>query len=211
MGIMAELHKADREQCERKGIEIFQDLTIYRDYKGKKPIVKIWSGKRSAPFAHYSFQSEEKAETFIEAQRSFAQESAKHKAERKALKEKAKTQFKNPFKLGDIIHHSWGYDQTQCDYYQVVKTTKATVTLKPIMSEVVPGSEGFMCQNEVPVKDAFCEAHCALKRYSGKVKEITKTVKGSCNDKGDMSYWIPTPFGYASLWNGKPNYHSWYA
>lgn len=35
-------------------------------------------------------------------------------------------------KKGDIFYHSWGWEQTNIDYYQVIKTTKKTITLKRI-------------------------------------------------------------------------------
>ena len=34
--------------------------------------------------------------------------------------------------VGDILVSSWGYDQTNIDYYQVVRVTRATVTVRPI-------------------------------------------------------------------------------
>ena len=34
--------------------------------------------------------------------------------------------------VGDIFYSSWGYDQTNVDFYQVVKTTPKTIALKKI-------------------------------------------------------------------------------
>ena len=43
-----------------------------------------------------------------------------------------------PFpKVGDIFVSSWGYDQTNIDFYEVVKATKATVTVRAIGKRVV--------------------------------------------------------------------------
>ena len=39
-------------------------------------------------------------------------------------------------KKGDIFYHSWGWEQTNIDYYQVVKTTKKTITLKEIEKSI---------------------------------------------------------------------------
>lgn len=39
-------------------------------------------------------------------------------------------------KIGDIFRCSWGYEQTNVDYYVVVKVTKKMVTLQEIGSEV---------------------------------------------------------------------------
>ncbi len=47
------------------------------------------------------------------------------KEQRKQAKIEARSRFINPYKVGDILHHSWGYDQTNCDFYQVesIETT----------------------------------------------------------------------------------------
>lgn len=38
--------------------------------------------------------------------------------------------------VGDIFYSSWGYDQTNVDYYQVIKTTPAMITLREIDKRV---------------------------------------------------------------------------
>jgi len=127
-------------------------------------------------------------------------------------KEYIKKHFQNPFKVDDILHNSWGYDQTNCEYYQIVATTRATVTLRPIKSEAVKDSQGFMSEMVTPVKDAFCKGFLgALKRYAGMGTEITKKVSCYIQDSGELRYFIPTEHGFCDLWNGKPNYSSWYA
>jgi len=122
-----------------------------------------------------------------------------------------KEHFENPFKVGDIVHHSWGYDQTQCDYYQVINIKKASVLLKPIATETVKGSEAFMSRSAIPIKDKFIESHSALTRYAGSIREIRKRVSAYVKDNGDLRYYIPTPYGWCDLWDGSPQYHSWYA
>lgn len=42
-----------------------------------------------------------------------------------------------PLKVGDVLYSSWGYDQTNVDFYVVTRRTKCTVTLAPIDSIVV--------------------------------------------------------------------------
>lgn len=39
-------------------------------------------------------------------------------------------------KQGDIFVRSWGYDQTNVDFYEVVKVAAKTVTLIPIERKV---------------------------------------------------------------------------
>jgi hypothetical protein len=49
---------------------------------------------------------------------------------------------------GDIYVNSWGYDQTNIDYYQVVKRTPGTVTIRKIGVELID-------RRVFPVRDKF--------------------------------------------------------
>lgn len=132
-----------------------------------------------------------------------------------ARREEVKKLFKNPFAVGDIIHHSWGYDQTQCDYYQVVAITDKSVALRKIAGKTVPGSEGSMCCSLLPEKDHFLEGRvhqCIAEGYDeSNVKPTWKVVKAHFEHSGELRYFIPTRHGWAEKWDGKPNYESWYA
>lgn len=137
-------------------------------------------------------------------------------AEAKARKKRARARFKNPYNVGDILHHSWGYDQTNCDFYQVVEVKKASVVLRKIGATRVPGSEGFMCETLMPEKDAFIlEGHHALMKYSERITPenptITKRVSFYVQNDDSLKYYISTPYGLLDLWDGKPEYSSWYA
>lgn len=137
-------------------------------------------------------------------------------ADRKAKKAQAKARFVNPFKLGDILHHSWGYDQTNCDFYQVVGVKKASVVLRPIGARTVEGSEGFMSCSLMPEKDAFIEKRShALSQFDKPITPenptILKRVSFYVQEDDSLKYYIPVPYGWCDLWKGKPEYSSWYA
>ena len=137
-------------------------------------------------------------------------------AEAKARKAKARAQFKNPYKVGDILHHSWGYDQTNCDFYQVVEVKKASVVLRKIGAKTIPGSEGFMSESLMPEKDAFVtKGTQALTREDHDIAPdnptIIKRVSFYVKDDGSLRYFIPVPYGWCDLGEGKPEYRSWYA
>jgi hypothetical protein len=38
--------------------------------------------------------------------------------------------------VGDLFYASWGYDQTNIDFYEVVRVTKAKAELRPIRSDL---------------------------------------------------------------------------
>ena len=106
------------------------------------------------------------------------------KAERKAGR-KASTSYK----VGDIFYSSWGYDQTNVNFYEVIGTKgKQTLELKEIASELVSGGGGPSTYvTAVPGK--FLSDKILTKRASGKYINIS-----DCQT------------GYP--WDGKPQYET---
>ena len=96
-------------------------------------------------------------------------------------------------KVGDIIYNSWGYDQTNIDFYQVISKTEKSVKLRMIKKETE--ETGFMC------------GHCiALKNQFTNRPSINKRIK-YYKDKISIHF----SFGCGSKWNGEKLYFSWYA
>ena len=58
-------------------------------------------------------------------------------------------------KVGDIFYNSWGYEQTNIDFYQVVKTTKKTITLKGIKGTSKEYNMQGMNGTVIALKDNF--------------------------------------------------------
>ena len=58
-------------------------------------------------------------------------------------------------KVGDIFHTSWGYDQTNTEYFKVVSISKTGKTCEVVQIgyETVKGSEGFMCESITPTPE----------------------------------------------------------
>jgi len=108
--------------------------------------------------------------------------------------------------VGDVFVESWGYDQTNKDFYQVVEVTKSgkSVWLIAVESVVVPhpsGDSHFTYEHVVPVKDAFKTPKFVNEsnRYGGRfLKKVTHS---------DYGFWINlTSFSGASIWKGEPEY-----
>lgn len=89
---------------------------------------------------------------------------------RKEEKEETTTQNKLGVKVGDVFYNSWGYEQTNIDFWQVTELRGTTqIILKAISHE---GRDiGFCSQMVKPLKDSFTS------HYAG--EEIRKTVKGT--------------------------------
>lgn len=105
----------------------------------------------------------------------------------------------NPIKTGQIVYNSWGYDQTNIDYYEVVKTTACFVFLRKLKS--VKTETGFMCGPCTPVLGEYATPY-------GDEPAVTKhkVYKGFDNDPR-----IKFEYGCGSVWDGKPQQCSWYA
>jgi hypothetical protein len=118
-------------------------------------------------------------------------------------------------KVGDIFSRSWGYDQTNVNYYQVVKVSPSgkTLTFREIGKAYVDDNQ----TSCVPVKDAFVrEDHCAkcsnhLMYHDGSNSyQITShaftTLYVKRLSKYSATYVKWNSYSGASLWDGKPEY-----
>ena len=127
------------------------DAVVYLHEVNGKPLAIGYSGKRGKSDFHFRFLSAEKRTVHIEqyfAGLARKQQDKKERAE-------AKRNFLHSFQVGDILHYSWGYDQTNPEFYQVVAVGQKTITLREIAQTSASGSEGFMSDRRLPVLDKF--------------------------------------------------------
>jgi hypothetical protein len=64
--------------------------------------------------------------------------------------------------VGDILYSNWGYDQTNIDYYQILKTTPKQVVIKQLLHKVV--STGRTDEKIIPLKGKFDSRGKTLRR-----------------------------------------------
>ncbi len=151
--------------------------------------VIAYRGKATRPAFHYRFQSIERATGYIEQ---FFADLTRHDDLKRQRREDQKKPHR--LKVGDILVNSWGYDQTNTDFYEIVATSQHTVDLRPLVSETVPGTEGFMCDKRIPKPG----------HYTG--EKIRKAVRNA-----NGTNYVSFRFGSGRPWNGQPQYCSWYA
>lgn len=60
-------------------------------------------------------------------------------------------------KVGDIFNMSWGYDQTNNNFFQVTRVSPKGVWVREIGAKSVAGTQGFMCETIVPNPNAFLD------------------------------------------------------
>jgi hypothetical protein len=61
-------------------------------------------------------------------------------------------------KVGDILYSSWGYDQTNIEFFKVVKVSEFSVWIQEIGKKVVEVT-GWAHQNVVPVDSPEYQVH----------------------------------------------------
>lgn len=163
-------------------------------------IVVALMGKTTWPKAHQVVKTEEEIarvkalyeEHIAEHEAVIAARKAERKAGREAVLAKG-----NPYKVGDVLRNSWGYDQTNVDFYEVIAVTSRTVTYRKIGASTVPGSEGFMSDKVVPTSGNFIG------------EAVTKNLQAYV---GGAEPYIPVDHGCMSkVTPGDGAYRSWYA
>ena len=129
-----------------------QDLGIQVYYKNTPCISAIcFVGRAVNPTWHYRFKDGQ--QRINEVTRTFKNvaERAEYKAARKA--KAAEASANHGVKVGDVFRSSWGYDQTNVDYYQVVAVGNKTATFCKIAQ--LSESDGFLQGNCVPATNQF--------------------------------------------------------
>lgn len=162
------------------------------------PTVKIWPPKAIKPAANYRFRSPEQRQQFIDRYMS------NHDAHTAAVVERRQSRGGTPeqkalVKVGGIFVYSWGYDQTNVDYFQVVevKGGGSTVVIRKIGGSLVPDMvPGPMAGYTTPNADQFLERE----------EPMTKRVRFDGNGP-----FLSMDYSIARLWDGRPDYRSWYA
>lgn len=157
--------------------------------------VQAYSGKRGTPDLYQAYSTRYQRDKALNSWK----DGLVRRAEEEKQKRNRRVLAENPVRFGDIFVASWGYDQTNVNFYQVIKVRGSMVDLREIGHQVVTGTGGNMSANVTAVPNEF------LRDAS---KTITKRV--STYDNGKTVY-LSFQHSNAHPWDGKPRYSSWYA
>lgn len=164
----------------------------FEDRVGKKRFgVMGFAGRRQKPDFHLYYAKEEARLDKVNAYFADIAERESREIDRRAKP--------HELKVGDILKASWGYDQTNVDYYQVLALVgKSMVEIVAIASD---GYEnGFMCGRVAPLPGAF------------KGKPMRKRADGNCVKIESYVYAYkqePQIVAGVPVYESSPN--SWYA
>jgi len=151
----------DMWASERERAELLPNgLRILREMRQDgKAIARAWKPKAIKPMFAHAFRSIEEREAYIARTIKAHDEQQAYKAARRAELATGNLSLADP---GAIFYYSWGYDQTNVDYFQVVARRGHLATLRKIQCESVGGAEGFSSMSDYvrPIKDAFFPPPC---------------------------------------------------
>jgi hypothetical protein len=186
-------HRHDRSHFIPKGAVKYADrqssavVYAYSNAAGM-PLLLGFHGKAQKPDFHYRYRNEEqrqaKAKAHFESIRA-------READRIQRREKRKAEG-HQFKVGSILRCSWGYDQTNVDFYQVTKLIGSKmVEIRQIKGE---GFEDLAMQGQTaPMVGAF------------EGEPIRKRAQGDCVKLASYAYaYLMQP----KLVGGVPTYES---
>ena len=128
------------------------DLGIQVYYKEQPyPAALCFVGKAIKPTWHYRFKNGEQRQAQVTKTFEDANRKAEYKAQQKAKKSEAMSN--HGVVAGDVFRCSWGYDQTNIDYYEVIAVTGKTATVCRI--GCLSQEDGFLQGESVPSLGAF--------------------------------------------------------
>ena len=81
-----------------------------------------------------------------------------------------------PYKVGDIFYSSWGYEQTNVTFWQIIKLTKKTAWFRPIKKQTVKNYTS-MSGETMPIPNEFIDYPLARTKDSIVRKRINRFMK----------------------------------
>lgn len=161
------------------------DYGVCKVYSGmwkEKVHLMFFKPKAQKPFKNVIFSSQDKADTYLKTIVSGLEATKKMKDSWKVESANRWLAEVEATKIGDVFVNSWGYEQTNVDFYQVVKKTAKKLFLRKIgsrMTQTTSWASGYF----VPVVDSFLSDEIITKCGSGSFRK----------------------------WDGREQYASWYA
>jgi hypothetical protein len=143
-----------------------------------RPEAKVFFGKQTKPVRFCVYRNEANREQDIkalfEARRAAIAYTLKRRDERKA--------WINDYKVGEIVNTCWGYDQTNCEFYEIVAVKGKHVTLRQIA--VTSRATGWAQERVAPLAG----------EYIGESFERLASERGIKTGKHDFTYATRTGF-----------------
>lgn len=135
----ARLHLDDKENA----------VQIYR-YEREGVLYGLgFVGKTQKPTYAYRFRSEDERA----ARENYTIAAAKKRIDEAKARRAARAEFKHNVQVGDVMHCSWGWEQTNNDFYQVIAVKNKSVVVRKIAKHYE--ASGWAQGNVTPLPNQF--------------------------------------------------------
>lgn len=160
-------------------VDAQSDAVVYTVERPGRFVVMGFAGRAQKPAFHEYYRAPEHRQRRID---DF------FKGRRSRIEAKAVRNRPHSLEVGHILVSSWGYDQTNIDFYEVTKIVGPhTVEVRPI-KQVVTEATGWGCGKVMPL----------IGEYSGDARR---------HRVSENSIKL-TSFSWASVWDGRPKSYS---
>ena len=165
---------------------------------GGRPCAIAYRLKRTKADWHHSFKTIEERDRYIAVWLEQISRNLAAQEERKAAQRAARHGGQHPFKVGDILTGSWGYDQTNQEIWGITRTKGKRVWIRPLACRDEGSSGHSNCL--IPVKGKYLDKPEQMKipqTYNGGESWY---IKGECFSlslwKGNALYETDSQFGH---------------
>lgn len=173
-------------------VETPKDLNLEIRRNPDTQVAIFFGGKRTKPDCHYKYKTIERMDEAIATYINDRREVLTYKEEQKRLRKIQQEELAGKIEVGDVFCYSWGYEQTNVNFYQVTeKKTAKTMKVREIsynsVEECSWGSDYV-----VPVKDSFInekEDTVRVNTYGGFKRSCGSASKTNFNDKHYRSWY----------------------
>lgn len=178
---------------EEKIVKFDGAVEVYIIENGPSYVAKGFKGKAAKPSFHYKFKTAERMAEYIDEFFADYAKVLEYKANKKAEAKAKKAEAAKNLKVGDIYYSSWGYDQTNIDFYKIIAVKGAKATLVQIgkkylepeyqyEDKVLPSPDSIVGEPMNKIVDQFgnfnIASYAGAYKWNGKPKSQTAAGYG---------------------------------
>lgn len=104
----------------------------------------------------YFFQNEKRREDWVTKKVSDLKTRIMEQQKNQEAKAAVRANMQHGFEVGQIYYDSWGYDQTNIDFYEITEVKGKSVIIRAIACKYVDGTAGHDSCNVKPVPGNYC-------------------------------------------------------
>jgi hypothetical protein len=156
-----------------------------------------YQGKRSKPDFHYTWGAAGQKDAFQRREAHIREwlDVIQERRDRKAKEKAEREEWTHDLKVGEILYGSWGYDQTNVEYFEVVEVRGKSVIIRELeQTSISDGTAHSMSDYRMPKPGCY---------QGAPMRKIPQ--KGW---KGEVG--VRVGHAYCTRWDGKKKYNSWY-